>query len=625
MPKLPTHLKKKKAKSEIVIGGSSNINKSKQSHVILIIAVLIFALIGVYILIPSHAASCLTADFDNSPSVGSSDLTILQNNWGKTSATSSTGDANGDGAVNVYDLSILASEWGETTASCPAAPTVTISASPTNINSGDSSTLSWSSTNATSCTASGAWTGTKSTSGSASTGALTSSSTFTLSCTGSAGTGSASTTVDVTSSGSSSYAPSTAVIPPVADAATPNPSTTGVNVTSYGVSTSNSASQNTTDLLTAINDNAGKAVYLPAGTYMVSNFTFPQGTTMDGASNSSWLEGQIYLSANDTLSYMKLGEVGYSTQPTSSAPANNVKLDYIDFVGGGAPGSVFNIATGETLTNSTFTDCTIETDVNDGQNSSGVYNGISVTENGVPDSTAYNDTFLRLHIMTQPRMGLEFNGRAYDGTRQRDYYNINITDSTIEPVGAEDISFDGPGTGITVSGTLLKGSTTATLYSWHEGLEFNGTFDSTASGDTFYADQDQFLNVNCVTGTVCGDVITNNVFDSTINIDGVTMDSEAQAWGESMNGGTFSDNFVRMSMGSGMMYWQNSTNNTFTGNLFWDTRTNNGQCMYFQSGSTGNTMTGNTFKDSNNGGDTPSTCVDSTSSLNFSNNTYEPL
>ena len=38
-------------------------------------------------------------------------------------------------------------------------PTVTISANPTSVTSGGSSTLTWSSTNATSCTASGGWSG----------------------------------------------------------------------------------------------------------------------------------------------------------------------------------------------------------------------------------------------------------------------------------------------------------------------------------------------------------------------------------------------------------------------------------------------------------------------------------
>ena len=48
-------------------------------------------------------------------------------------------------------------------AECP--PTVNLSANPTTITSGGSSTLTWSSTNATSCTGSGSWSGSKSTSG----------------------------------------------------------------------------------------------------------------------------------------------------------------------------------------------------------------------------------------------------------------------------------------------------------------------------------------------------------------------------------------------------------------------------------------------------------------------------
>ena len=63
------------------------------------------------------------------------------------------------------------------------APTVTLTANPTSITSGESSTLSWSSANATSCTASGAWSGSEPTSGSVGTAALTANSTYDISCT----------------------------------------------------------------------------------------------------------------------------------------------------------------------------------------------------------------------------------------------------------------------------------------------------------------------------------------------------------------------------------------------------------------------------------------------------------
>jgi uncharacterized protein (TIGR03118 family) len=66
----------------------------------------------------------------------------------------------------------------------PLAPTVTISVAPTTITLGQSATLTWSTTSASSCTASGGWTGTEATSGTQSvtpTGA--GNVTYTLSCT----------------------------------------------------------------------------------------------------------------------------------------------------------------------------------------------------------------------------------------------------------------------------------------------------------------------------------------------------------------------------------------------------------------------------------------------------------
>jgi hypothetical protein len=78
------------------------------------------------------------------------------------------------------------------------APTVTLSALPTTVTSGATSVLTWTSKNATSCTASGAWSGTELTAGSYTTPALTLNSTYTLACSGSGGTTSASAAVTVT-------------------------------------------------------------------------------------------------------------------------------------------------------------------------------------------------------------------------------------------------------------------------------------------------------------------------------------------------------------------------------------------------------------------------------------------
>ena len=85
-----------------------------------------------------------------------------------------------------------------TVTSDPQAPTVSLSASPVTVPSGSPATLTWSSTNATSCTASGGWSGSRPLSGSQATGNLAATTTYTLACTGSGGSASQSTTVTVT-------------------------------------------------------------------------------------------------------------------------------------------------------------------------------------------------------------------------------------------------------------------------------------------------------------------------------------------------------------------------------------------------------------------------------------------
>jgi hypothetical protein len=86
------------------------------------------------------------------------------------------------------------------------APTVTIAVLPTSITVGQSATVTWSSTNATSCTASGSWSGTEATSGTLSvTPSGSGTASYALACTGAGGTanGTASLSVAAASSGKS--------------------------------------------------------------------------------------------------------------------------------------------------------------------------------------------------------------------------------------------------------------------------------------------------------------------------------------------------------------------------------------------------------------------------------------
>ena len=78
----------------------------------------------------------------------------------------------------------------------PPVPSVNLSASPSSVAQNGSTTLSWTSNNVTSCTASGDWSGTMPTSGSQTINALITNSNFTLTCSGA--NGSASDLVNVT-------------------------------------------------------------------------------------------------------------------------------------------------------------------------------------------------------------------------------------------------------------------------------------------------------------------------------------------------------------------------------------------------------------------------------------------
>ena len=87
-------------------------------------------------------------------------------------------------------------------------PEITLSSNIQTIDSGDSVTLSWSSSDTSECTASGDWTGTRAVSGSWLITSLMSDSTFNLSCSGVAGTVSDSVSVTVNSVSAPSPPPS---------------------------------------------------------------------------------------------------------------------------------------------------------------------------------------------------------------------------------------------------------------------------------------------------------------------------------------------------------------------------------------------------------------------------------
>jgi hypothetical protein len=138
-----------------------------------------------------------------------------------TQGTTQVGSIIGGGTFNfaaspgVYFVNFIAQPaapadagtYALSVANAPAAPTVTLSADNSQVSSGSTVDLVWSSQNATSCTASGGWSGSKALSGTATSAALTSTTTFTLTCTGAGGQASQSVTVTASSGGGGSVDP----------------------------------------------------------------------------------------------------------------------------------------------------------------------------------------------------------------------------------------------------------------------------------------------------------------------------------------------------------------------------------------------------------------------------------
>ena len=137
------------------------------------------------------AAGCTASGAWSGARGASGTQTVTTGAAGTASYTLTCGGASGTAAVVV--------------STPPPSPTTSLTLAPANISTAQTSVLSWSSANATSCTASGAWTGIKATSGSV-TVASTSAGNFTysLTCSGDGGSASASAALSVTAALSNS-------------------------------------------------------------------------------------------------------------------------------------------------------------------------------------------------------------------------------------------------------------------------------------------------------------------------------------------------------------------------------------------------------------------------------------
>jgi hypothetical protein len=163
----------------------------------------------------------------------------------------------------------------------PPVPTVLLTASSTSIASGGLTTLSWSSTDATTCEAFDGWSGTRTTSGNETRSGLMNTTTFTLTCSGDGGISSRSVTVMVQPpSGTASLSWS----PP-----TTNEDGTPVTLTGFNIYAGSSASSLLKIATVGASQTSFALDYLSAGTYYFAVTAI--GST--GESSFSNIEGKV--------------------------------------------------------------------------------------------------------------------------------------------------------------------------------------------------------------------------------------------------------------------------------------------------------------------------------------------
>lgn len=229
-----------------------------------------------------------------------------------------------------------------TTAPVPPVPSVGLTATPSSVDAGGSSTLSWTSADATSCVASGGWSGTKALTGSETLNGLVGQTTYVLACAGPGGQANASALV---SAAADQTAPSVSLTAPsdgatvsgavvVAATATDNVSVAGVTFTvdgvqqgsidtlaPYGISLDSTSLGNGAHAIRATaSDSAGNSAYAEI-TVSVDNQVPPPDTTAPQVSISNPSDGA---SVSGTVT-------------VTAAASDDVGVSGVTFYAGGAP------------------------------------------------------------------------------------------------------------------------------------------------------------------------------------------------------------------------------------------------------------------------------------------------
>jgi hypothetical protein len=430
--------------------------------------------------------------------------TIPNTNGWQTYATLNTNDVSLTSGSHVMRLVMDANSattgavgnfnYFDFSAASTTTPTATITANPTTITSGGSSTLTWSSTNATSCTSSGAWSGARGTSGTLSV-SPTSTSTYTITC----GTASSSATVTVSSTPAPTISSFSASPSSITSGGSSTLSWTVANATSLsldqgigtvtGTSRSVSPASTTTYTLTATNS-SGSVTSIATVTVTsapiptISSFTASPTSIISGSSSTlSWtVSNATSLSINQGI-----GAVTGTTRSVSPTTTTTYTLTATN-----ASGSVTSTATITVSVPPTVNISAAPTTINQGQSSTLTWsstNATSCTASGAwSGSNGATSGTLSVSPTTTSTYTLTCTGPGGTTTPSSATVTVNALpplDFTLGNSGNRSVN-QGSSVTSTITSTLANGATAASISYTISGLPTGttGTFSPTSCTPT---------------------------------------------------------------------------------------------------------------------------------------------
>jgi hypothetical protein len=322
---------------------------------------------------------------------------------------------------------------------------------------------------------------------------------------------------------------------------------------SYGAK-ADGVSDDSAAIKAAISAASGRDVYLPAGTYKLTNtLVVPAGAHLVGAGlTSTWVKGRLDFNSDSSFTDMKIGDAGKASVHNATATTSGTSFTRVQFRGGGGSKyidcdvvSLYSPGDTTAVSDLTFTDCNVERNlgVEDAAHSKhfdNVYIAPSVVAPSIENVLFRGCRFgVSNGVQTgSPRFNVEIYANSYAATRTHGFRNINFENCVFEGADDENLDYSGstlssapttPNDGYShVTGCTFKGNGKVGVWYGDLIIEAGAGFIEVA-GNTFYRGRGQAIAVGgngaAAVNTACN--IHDNLIDprdATYNT-GITHDA----------------------------------------------------------------------------------------------------